>query len=138
MSQRYSVAFAILLAAILLQAFQPVFSQRVHLKFMLRAMPDNSWSLELNRNDTYTYSHWSGFGGTYVLDSGDVVRQDGSLRLRSRLPTARELPPDTLLYLTPVSIKRSQMITTWTKLPRFSLFRKRYWVLSPKPFEQAW
>jgi hypothetical protein len=42
--------------------------------------PDNLNTLKLNKNGSYTYTHWSGFSDTVtVLDSGTYVVSDSIL-----------------------------------------------------------
>ncbi len=56
-----------------------------NLKFLLRALPDNGWFLQLNRDSTFEYIHWSGWGeseGT-VLEKGKYNITNNLIKLES-------------------------------------------------------
>ena len=55
------------------------------LKFLLRALPDNGWFLKLNKDSTFEYIHWSGWGepdGT-ILEKGKYSINNNLLKLES-------------------------------------------------------
>jgi hypothetical protein len=81
---KFFICTVILLSAFL---FRPVVSSAqthlTHVKadFILKVLPDNSWTLQLKKNKTYQYTHWSGFSdkqgiidkGTYTIDGDKLI-----------------------------------------------------------------
>lgn len=55
------------------------------LKFLLRVLPDNGWFLKLNKDSTFEYIHWSGWGepGGIILEKGRYSINDNLLKIES-------------------------------------------------------
>jgi hypothetical protein len=57
------------------------FGQSLKVDFIVRAEPDNLWTLHLQKDSSYTYTHWSGFAddseildsGTYRVDKEEII-----------------------------------------------------------------
>jgi hypothetical protein len=60
-------------------------SETFDLKFLLRALPDNGWFLKLNKDATYEYIFWSGYGSSEgtILEKGNYSITDNLLHLES-------------------------------------------------------
>ncbi len=57
------------------------------LKFLIRVLPDNGWFLKLNKDSTFNYIHWSGWGesdGT-IIEKGTYTIIDNRLKLKSNI-----------------------------------------------------
>ena len=68
-----------------LEGSKKITSETFDLKFLLRALPDNGWFLKLNKDSTFEYIYWSGWGeaeGT-VLEKGKYSIKDNLLSLES-------------------------------------------------------
>lgn len=55
------------------------------LKFLLRSLTDNGWYLKLNKDSTFEYIHWSGWGppeGT-ILEKGKYTIHNNLLKIES-------------------------------------------------------
>lgn len=69
----------------ILENSKKITSETFDLKFLLRTLPDNGWFLKLNKDSTFEYIHWSGWGnadGT-VLEKGKYAIKNNSLNLTS-------------------------------------------------------
>jgi len=51
----------------------------------MRVLPDHGWTLKLEENYSYTYVHWSGWGGGGTLDSGTYQIKGDTLMLFSQI-----------------------------------------------------
>lgn len=60
---------------------EKITSKTFDLKFLLRALPDNGWFLKLNKDSTFEYIHWSGWGETTILEKGTYSIQDNLLKI---------------------------------------------------------
>jgi hypothetical protein len=69
----------------ILEKSKNITSETFDLKFLLRVLPDNGWFLKLNKDSTFEYIQWSGWGesdGT-VLERGRYSIKDNLLNLES-------------------------------------------------------
>jgi hypothetical protein len=69
----------------ILENSNKITAETFDLKFLLRVLPDNGWFLKLNKDSTFEYIHWSGWGeseGT-VLEKGKYSIKDNLLNLES-------------------------------------------------------
>jgi hypothetical protein len=55
------------------------------LKFLLRVLPDNGWFLKLNKDSTFEYIHWSGWGEPdgVILEKGKYAINNNLLQIES-------------------------------------------------------
>ena len=86
----------------ILQHSEAIDGQRFELKFVFKTLPDNSWYLQLKKDGTYAYIHWSGFdkdAGT-VLESGKYVIVENVVQLTPD-KSSGELAKTYLLVTTP-------------------------------------
>ena len=60
-------------------------SETFDLKFLLRVLPDNGWFLKLNKDSTFEYIHWSGWGETEgtILEKGKYSIKNNLMKLES-------------------------------------------------------
>lgn len=69
----------------LLENSVKITSETFDMNFLIRALPDNGWFLKLNKDATFEYIHWSGYGspeGT-ILEKGNYSITDNLLHLES-------------------------------------------------------
>ncbi len=69
----------------ILESSKKIPAETFDLKFLLRVLPDNGWFLQWNKDSTFEYIHWSGWGeseGT-VLEKGKYSIKDNLLNLES-------------------------------------------------------
>jgi hypothetical protein len=67
----------------ILEHSKKISSETFELKFLVRSLPDNGWFLKLNKDSTYEYIYWSGFGepeGT-ILEKGNYSIKNNRLKL---------------------------------------------------------
>ncbi len=67
----------------ILENSKKISSETFELKFLVRSLPDNGWFLKLNKDATYEYIYWSGFGepeGT-ILEKGNYSIKNNRLKL---------------------------------------------------------
>jgi hypothetical protein len=69
----------------ILENSKKITSETFDLKFLLRTLPDNGWFLKLNKDSTFEYIHWSGFGNSEgtILEKGKYSIKDNLLNLES-------------------------------------------------------
>ncbi len=54
------------------------------LKFFIRVLPDNGWFLKLNKDKTFNYIHWSGWGEeSSILENGTYSIIHNRIKLES-------------------------------------------------------
>ena len=49
------------------------YAQNIQKTFIVKATIDNLWRLCLKKDNTFIYTHWSGFSDNTVVDSGTYV-----------------------------------------------------------------
>ncbi len=56
------------------------------IQFVLRSLPDNGWFLKLNKDSTYEYIHWSGWGPNEgeILEKGEYNIKNKILVLKPK------------------------------------------------------
>lgn len=113
--------------------------QGIKASFTLRVLPDNAWNLELNRNNTYKYLHWSGFGGKpTVLDSGTYSFDNLKLIIKSKIENNTKGLKFNDSYIQQIKIKKYQyLIGVDSKHRKFAVFGKKFLVLSNGQFNYS-
>ncbi|MEM7163465.1 MAG: hypothetical protein AAF487_13605 [Bacteroidota bacterium] len=113
---------------------------QVNAKFVMHAGLDNSWNLTLKKDFSYLYEHWSGFGGSIVIDSGKYTLEGGKIVLQSELISENsDRPLSDEYYFTDIKIDRKErLLAPINTQKKFTFFKKRYLVISSEPFEQNW
>lgn len=69
----------------ILAASNIIDNETFDLKFLIRVLPDNGWFLKLNKDSSYEYIHWSGWGdsdGT-ILEKGKYEISKNKIELHS-------------------------------------------------------
>lgn len=67
----------------LLPQSEVIDNETFDLRFLIRVLPDNGWYLKFNKDSTYEYVHWSGFGdpeGT-ILEKGKYEISKNKVKL---------------------------------------------------------
>jgi len=111
--------------------------QSIKATIPIRALTDNMWELNLEKDNTYTYIYWTLFGGVTTLDSGNYTLQNSKLLLESIVSNNTERLLHSEYYLEVIRIKNYQRISSLSKEKKFTLFGKKYLVLTTEPFTQA-
>jgi len=114
---------------------------QVKANFVMSFLPDNSWNLKLNKDFSYLYEHWSGFGESPTLiDSGKYKIEDGKIKFESiKNNKNSSMQLDDEYYFTDLKIKRNQHLLINRRIDKkFNIFRHRYFIITTKPFQQNW
>jgi len=105
----------------------------------MRVVPDNFWTLNLDKKNNYKYTHVSLWGGhPTILDSGIYSISDGELFLISSIKNNDKGLNRNKYYFKNVKIKSHQSISYKIKVKKFRLFGQRYLVISADPFNDSW
>ncbi|MGB1243503.1 MAG: hypothetical protein ACPG49_13330 [Chitinophagales bacterium] len=128
----------LILTILLLCLVDLTMGQSIKASFPMRALPDNLWQLELYKDNTYKYVHWSGFGGSTTLDYGQYSLSNTKLHLDSKIRNNEKGLPLSDYFVEIVKLKKYQSIwTTIAKDEKPSLFGKKFLVLTETPFDYS-
>jgi len=69
----------------LLPSSRAIHNETFDLKFLIRALPDNGWFLQLNEDSSYEYIQWSGWGEPegQIIETGSYNIIHNKLILKS-------------------------------------------------------
>jgi hypothetical protein len=116
-----------------------LFGQGIKASFTLRTLPDNTWYLELKKDNTYKYLHWSGFGGNpTVLDSGTYSLENLKLITKSQIENNTKGRKFNDYYIHKIKVKKYQtLLGVDSKHRKFAVFGKKYLILSKGQFNYS-
>ena len=102
-----------LILTLLIFVSGPGYTQVLNTSFNIRSLPDNSWNLHLKKDNSYKYTHWSGFStGIYTLDSGQYNIKDGLLTFKSQKLNSTNSFSDKQFFVERIKVKRHQYISS--------------------------
>lgn len=128
----------LLLTLIILSYSVALNAQRIKETFCLKAYIDNARILHLERDNSYKYMHWSGFGAEYTLDSGIYQLSDHKLTLISQHENNLDTLPHSSYYIEKVRLNKYEWPISFGSVnEKKALFSKKYLVLSSKPFNSS-
>ncbi|MGD1844453.1 MAG: hypothetical protein ACFB10_03575 [Salibacteraceae bacterium] len=103
----------------------------IEARFTLKASIDNLWYLQLRKDQSYTYWHWSGLGPTTLLDSGSYQLLQDTVTFQSAMPQRRGALP----YQRYALHRQKKENTVAKFLKTYSdkrvPFSRKYWLLIP-------
>ena len=115
--------------------FLPIltFGQSLRVDFTVRAQPDNLWTLHLQKDSHYTYTHWSGFADdSEILDSG-VYRFDKEKIIFTSATKKSDLFDGKTFYLKKFTVRRNHIINDCYVSFRKNIFRQKILALTTDP-----
>jgi hypothetical protein len=96
----------------LMQSSEIINAQTFDLQFTLRVLPDNGWFLKFQKDSTYEYIHWSGWGNSEgtILEKGIYNIEMNQIKLNPK-GIKRELTSRVFFIFTSISNEIDNNIT---------------------------
>lgn len=111
------------------------YNRTIKQSFILRALPDNGWVLNFEKNGEYEYHNWNSYSGGTIIEKGNYKFHKGLISLICRqCNEGNENRIPRQMYYTEISEKEFENLDVdiFASKEKRKPFRKKYIVLSEK------